>query len=293
MVIPSPPPLLSNPLDPVYLMGFRALPPDDKADPLPSQYDWLKFKHRADGVPAHLWRIHDHLYDLSQFDHPGGQDFLEITQGTDITELFESSHYDIEKARKFLSKYCVGTAKEPRNCTFTFEPNGFYCQLRGRVLELMKTLKKNRIPYLKSTECLHDCYLILFVLSLAMGMYSKALILTFSSLLIASAALAFMAITAHNFFHHKNNWRMYTFDLTGNSSHEWRISHVYSHHCYPNSYFDYEATAFDAFLCWFPQPCKQSLVHKVKPFFVLLVVFPLQTVLVVRKNSLCVFMCVI
>lgn len=55
----------------------------------------------------HLWRVHDGLYDLAGFEHPGGRDLLENSRGTDITELFEAHHIDIEKSRAVLAKYYV------------------------------------------------------------------------------------------------------------------------------------------------------------------------------------------
>ncbi len=85
------------------------------------------------------WRIHDNLYDLSQFNHPGGQEWIDMTRGNDITELFESSHPDIEKVRKLIPKYLVGPANEPRNSgAFTFEKNGFYSVFRERAWKILK-----------------------------------------------------------------------------------------------------------------------------------------------------------
>lgn len=56
---------------------------------------------------GNLWRVGDNLYDLSEFNHPGGQNLLEMSRGTDITEAFESHHLDMEKVRKVLEKYLV------------------------------------------------------------------------------------------------------------------------------------------------------------------------------------------
>lgn len=61
---------------------------------------------------------------------------------------------------------------------------------------------------------------------------------------------AWTTITAHNYFHMRNNFRMYYFDLSTMSSKEWRISHVLSHHTYPNTIWDYEVYAVEPFFQW-------------------------------------------
>ena len=64
----------------------------------------------------------------------------------------------------------------------------------------------------------------------------------------------------HNFFHQKDNWRMYSWDLMPYSSFDWRISHGISHHMWPNSILDYEIIVMEPFIYWFPQ--YKSLLYK-------------------------------
>jgi len=54
-------------------------------------------------------------------------------------------------------------------------------------------------------------------------------------MMLAGFALGCTAVGAHNFFHMRDNWRMYYFDLTPLSSAEWRVSHGLSHHLFPNT----------------------------------------------------------
>lgn len=95
-------------------------------------------KRADDGVPAHCHRVHDKVYDLGRFSHPGGALWLDLTRGTDITELFESHHLDYTRAVAVLAKYEVreltGTLG-PRNSPFTFRPGDFYHSLRQKVWE--------------------------------------------------------------------------------------------------------------------------------------------------------------
>ena len=52
---------------------------------------------------------------------------------------------------------------------------------------------------------------------------------------------------------------MYTWDLTPYSSTEWRLSHAYSHHAFPNTAYDYEVMVFEPYLEYLP--VKKSLAR--------------------------------
>lgn len=69
---------------------------------------------------------------------------------------------------------------------------------------------------------------------------------------ISSLTLAWTIIAAHNYFHQKDNHRMYYFNLAFLNYREWRITHALSHHLYPNSLHDMEVALFEPFLCWIP-----------------------------------------
>eukprot|EP01031_Cornospumella_fuschlensis_P042352 gene42352-51727_t len=287
------------------LLGFRAFP-NVTFDFMPTPYAWLDFKRKADcddieGVATDkLWRVHDSWYDLKGFSHPGGQDFIDITRGTDITELVESSHLDSEKINSLLKKYFVCKAQAPRNCLFDFQKTGFYVTLRTRVFEMMKALKDNKKPkkasYFGSMEFFHDYLLSGFLLFLALGLLLPSNlslstqtpadpsfpILPYIALTLSGILLSLVSISSHNFYHHKDNWRMYCFDLSGFSSLEWRISHVYSHHSYPNSLFDYEIMGFNDFLSYLPIP--KSTLALIRSFAAVLIVFPLAMVMASFKR---------
>ena len=90
-------------------------------------------------------KIKDKWYDLKDFidTHPGGKMWLIETRGTDITEVFETFHLDIEKATKILPKYYHSDLTEEEIMKypqkFTFEENGFYKTLKKRVLQKLKS----------------------------------------------------------------------------------------------------------------------------------------------------------
>ena len=76
-------------------------------------HQWLKDKQERDenlaNIPPTFWCVHDKLYDLTNFvdAHPGGKDWIELTQGTDVTDLFETHHLDEKKTLAVLRKFEV------------------------------------------------------------------------------------------------------------------------------------------------------------------------------------------
>lgn len=253
--------------------------PHKRETPLPTAYDWLNGKQVDDNIGGlHLWRIHDDLYDLSCFQHPGGQSFLELSKGTDVTELFESCHPNIEKARALLPKYFVRKATGKRNtASFTFKPNGFYATLRARA---WKIISQHGPGPTSEILMVHDSLLCLFLCSMLL-MTSHRSLDQYWMLFAGTSGLllALLANCAHNFFHQRDNWRMYSFDLTTHSSHEWRITHAYSHHLFPNTINDYEVTAFEPFVQYLPKP--KSAPTRALTAVCMVVVFALAMLLVV------------
>jgi cytochrome b involved in lipid metabolism len=263
----------------MYVVGSADYPRLRNAKPLPTIYDWIEMKRDVDNIGKDkdgkmLWRIHDSLYDLSDFKHPGGKHFIMGTQGTDVTELFESSHPNIELARAYLAKYKVGTCERKRNSSFfTFEENGFYSVLRKKVFHFLQ--QHPQVPYLQSTKAIHDILLLGFFLCfLGAIIREKADFITYLLIVFAGSLLAMGSICAHNFFHLRDNWRMYTFDLTLNASREWRLSHGYSHHVFANTILDYEISVFEPFVNYLSYEKKQQFSQQILSVLFILLIFP-------------------
>lgn len=55
--------------------------PSHRDDFINGCWKWLKGRRVDDGA-ENLWRVHDKLYDLSEFkkQHPGGREWLELTE---------------------------------------------------------------------------------------------------------------------------------------------------------------------------------------------------------------------
>lgn len=140
-------------------------------------FRWLQSRKNDDNAEE-LWRIHDKLYDLTDFvnRHPGGRDWITLTkvclcfkkkntarnihiffiidiyQGTDITEAFEIHHLNRFKVEKLLSELYVREAKLPRNFKFTFKETGFYRTLQRRVLDELNHIDHRQDEFLSKVS---------------------------------------------------------------------------------------------------------------------------------------------
>lgn len=208
-------------------------------------YSWLDGK-RIDDDAEGLWRIHDGLYDLTSFVilHPGGREWLELTEGTDITEAFES-HHIAPKASRLLPKFYVRDASKPRNYLLTFNDDGFYKTLKRRVAAQLPELDLRPV---KISNLYCDVVLFaMFATSICAARWNN-----FYLGAIAAIFLMWTTVISHNYLHMANNFRMYTMNLSLMSWRDWRVFHCLSHHMLPNSFHDLEVTLFEPHLKWIP-----------------------------------------
>lgn len=82
-----------------------------------------------------LWIVENKIYDLTPFihKHPGGESWIRLTQGQDITEHFIVHHLREKEARQVLNKYYVGECKK-KVTRFTFEEDGLYREIKRKAL---------------------------------------------------------------------------------------------------------------------------------------------------------------
>ena len=71
----------------------------------------------------------------------------------------------------------------------------------------------------------------------------------------------FTLVIAHNFFHQKDSWRRFYFDVSCFSSSDWRISHALSHHIYTNTLLDMEISGLEPLLNFLPNMHKTWLMR--------------------------------
>jgi hypothetical protein len=78
---------------------------------------------------------------------------------------------------------------------------------------------------------MQDGLILTFMFLSVLGVYLNSLTLK----ILAGMTMTMAGNAAHNFVHMKENWRRYYMDFGFLSSYQWRISHVLSHHNYPNT----------------------------------------------------------
>lgn len=229
--------------------------------PIKDVYEYLDNKRIDDGIPGHLWRVHDKLYDLGDFveKHPGGAQWIALMKGTDITELFEIHHLDIDRASAVLKLYESDVeVLPPRRSPFTFERNGFYCTLRRRVWEKFGAdSRKHRetaasIGASSAANLLGDAMVMLSMATALAAGRARSRLGTVA-LTIASGIVngSFIGI-GHNFMHQRQTWRRHYFDFSGRSVAEMRVHHALSHHAYTNSIVDVELQRLEPRVSFMP-----------------------------------------
>ncbi|KAK3852491.1 hypothetical protein Pcinc_040928 [Petrolisthes cinctipes] len=206
--------------------------------PLKSAHTWIQGKRIDDDV-GDYWRVYNKLYDLTHFAdiHPGGKDWIRSTRGTDITELFECYHIS-DTPQTLLKRYYVKDITTPRNSPYTFNNDGFYKTFKRKVKPILKEIGRGPT---------HTMLLLQDGLALTYVLLTLAATLTesYTIAVLAGLVLSLTMIGAHNFFHQRDNLRMYYFDLSLLSSYDWRITHGISHHIYPNTIYDFEVSVLE------------------------------------------------
>ncbi|XP_041970441.1 cytochrome b5-related protein-like [Aricia agestis] len=257
--------------------------PSLRDDFLKDAIRWLKGKALDDGAEG-LWRVHDKLYDFTTFmkKHPGGEEWLELTKGTDITEAFEAHHIN-PTTEKMLNKFYIRDAKTPRNSPFTFKEDGFYRTLKRAVFEELKNIPKD---VSRTADRITDGIFMTLLCSSMLACYVEQFRVIWY--VVASVSLALLTVACHNYIHRRTNWRMYLFNLSMWSYRDFRVSHVLSHHLYTNTLMDAEISFLEPFLYFNPRADKP--LHGRLGFITEFVWFPLFFLMSFVKRFLSVFL---
>lgn len=132
--------------------------------------------------------------------------YLFLLQGSDITEAFEAHH--ITKTPEYLLKqFYVRAASGPRNSPYTFKDDGFYRTLKRKAQPILQKIPSGPTA---ETKLYSDLLLAAFLLLATVS----AARCSFKIGILAALAFNFLVVSAHNFFHMKDNPRMYYFDLS-------------------------------------------------------------------------------
>lgn len=74
--------------------------------------------------------------------------------------------------------------------------------------------------------------------------------------------MMWLIIGAHNYLHQADNWRMYYFNIGFYNFREWRVTHVLSHHLFPNTKLDFEMQFLEPLFDWFPSTVGKNNLWK-------------------------------
>ena len=187
--------------------------------------------------------VHGVLYNIRDFEHPGGNYLLKAYNGQDITALYETHHIHHERASHQLSKLPT-CGKYDTKVNFCFRS---YRRVRSRVSVLVKdtfrsvTLEDNIVYYT-------FIFLVIFshLTLLSISTFSTTWLI---ACIISSFFNAVIGGYAHNDVH-QFKWTALGLDWNGLSAFEWLHEHVHSHHMYTNTKLDHDTISMKPFLNW-------------------------------------------
>ncbi|KAF5308056.1 hypothetical protein FQR65_LT06431 [Abscondita terminalis] len=228
--------------------------------------NWLEMKRNADDLDG-LWRIHDNLYDVTEFidEHPGGRFWLEETKGMDVTEAFETHHLKTDPPEHLLQKYFVKKITKPRVSPYTFHEDGFYKTLKKNVRDVLKTLPEES---LNMSNVYTD---LLLLTTFTFACLANSLSCFFA--ILAGISGTFLIVASHNYVHQRDNIRMFYGNTVIITPGGLRVMHILSHHLFPNSQFDLQLTCLFPMLNMYPAK-KSFLVKYVFRLTAIISVFP-------------------
>lgn len=177
------------------------------------------------------------------------------------------SHHVNQTAERMLPKFYVRDAVTPSTNPYTFKPDGFYRKFKARAREALKGVdihKPSRISNLMTDSLVAATVVFSLTASvtqswiaiLASGEYCLNDFYNCLRIFYTGVLLALTSIAAHNYLHLRDNYRSYYLDMSMMSSKDWRITHVLSHHLYPNTLLDIEISQQEPMFQYLPQKQK-------------------------------------
>jgi fatty acid desaturase len=121
-----------------------------------------------------ILKIHGLQYNLADFQHPGGNEILELCKDEpDCTALFESYHAfcDMDKINRLMKKYEMPDSKYEQ--IFSFEPNGFYNVLKRRVISYLEQKKSDKKKLTRGEVKANRNWLLLVMGQIALFIYAQ------------------------------------------------------------------------------------------------------------------------
>ena len=222
---------------------------------------WKSDKRLADqklfGVGPDQWSYKNKIYDLSQFikRHPGGEHWLEMTKGSDITDFVETHHLNLRNIEEILQKYYVKDChKKPEFARFDWSEKGLFYDLRERIVKKLNGKSTSASFYIKMQ---YSCLILLFLSSFYLLYLTQSRIM---AIITGFLCLSMLGI-GHNFTHQKPSLFRFCADLTMFGSYQWTISHALSHHTYTNLEIDIEVQAMEPIIYYLANKPKNQVIN--------------------------------
>lgn len=197
--------------------------------------------------PEHCIVIHNVVYDVCNFDHPGGRVLLNLCGGMDATELFEMSHVNHKRAHLALKALpVVGHTELPERHDFTR-----YRDLRTRVLRIFPTHASRAASNATHMRVI-GCAMFALFIHASLVTHTEYLTMHWAFLcLLSSVFNTILGAYGHNGLHRLEPHAL-GLDWNGLSSFEWLSEHVVSHHPFVNTENDHDSLSMEPILAWLP-----------------------------------------
>lgn len=217
-----------------------------------------------ENIPTTHIRIHDTLYDVTNFKHPGAQIFIEMTKGCDATLLFETHHINYEKALGFLKDLPhIEISREEDKMLEKYDFKE-YDNFRKNVLELFPTRDSRKMGHVQRIfmKCIFWATFVIHIQLLESCVFSFS---WFVLCVVSAFFNSFVGGYGHNGVHNVSPWSI-GLDWNGLSSYEWLHEHVHSHHMYTNTEYDHDAISMLPFISWIPNTSRGYVSVPLKHF---------------------------
>ena len=199
-------------------------------------------------TPRHRYKIHDKIYDLSDFVkvHPGGQDmFNHLKPDTNITPMIYAYHKNPKGILAMLPKYEVSyrtdLIKIEYDTNYTYDS---YCELKKLVYD---EIREKKIPlYWSNQEIAYNA----FMLSLYLGIWTYCFfnannLSYWWMVLLAVMNTGYGLLVVHETSHYTgfrnqtiNNIISKTLLSHITTTQDWKYKHNYLHHSFTNTDYD-------------------------------------------------------
>ncbi len=227
--------------------------------------------------PRHRYKIHDKLYDLTDFVkvHPGGQDmFNNLKPDTNITPMIYAYHKNPKNILDMLPKYEVPYRTDDiiirYDTNYTYDS---YCELKKLVYD---EIHEKKIPlYWSNQEIIYNAFMLSLYLGIWIYCFWNANNLSYWwMVLLGIFTNGFGLLTFHETSHYcgfKNQkynllYSKYFPFLNGN---KWKYKHNYLHHSFTNTENDCDLLID---LSWFIRYTNTKLQYNHK--FQFIYIFP-------------------